>query len=69
MVALRRENLLQGAGSGDAAGSEQDDFGGQLPDFRELMRDVDDAHLESEEARQDVVRGGVVEGGERLIEQ
>jgi hypothetical protein len=31
--------------------------------------DVDDASVEREQAREDVVRGRVVEGGERLIEQ
>ena len=66
---MGREYLLQRSDSSDAAGFEKDDFGGQAPNFGQIVRDINDADLKREQARQNIVRGGVVEAGERLIEQ
>lgn len=68
-VAVRGEDLLEGTGGGDASGFEEDHFGGDAPDFGEVVGDVEDARGEGEQAGEDVLRAGVVEGAERLIEE
>lgn len=51
----RGEDLLQGPGQGDAAVLEENDFGGNAPDFREVVRDVDDLQVEGEEPVQNLL--------------
>jgi hypothetical protein len=68
-VAVGGEDVLEGAGGGDASGFEEDDVGGDAPDFSEIVRDIEDARWEGQQAREDVLRRGVVECGQRLVEE
>lgn len=68
-VAVGGEDLLEGAGGGDASVLEKDDVGGDAPDFGEVVGDVEDARGEGQQAREDVLRGCVVERAERLVEE
>ena len=68
-VAVGGEDLLEGAGGGDASVLEEDDVGGDAPDFGEVVRDVEDAGGEGQQAREDVLGACVVKCAERLVEE
>lgn len=63
------EDLLERAVGGDAARFEKEGLGGELPDFREVVGDVEDGDAAAAEAVDDLRLGGGVECGERLVEQ
>jgi hypothetical protein len=68
-VAMGGEDLLERSGGGDASLLEEDDVGGDTPDFGQIVGDVEDARRKGEQAREDVLRPSVVEGAERLVEE
>lgn len=68
-VAVGGEDVLEGAGGGDASVLEEDDVGGDAPNLGEIVGDVEDTRGEGQQAREDVLRGCVVERAERLVEE
>jgi hypothetical protein len=63
------EHLLQRSRCCDAAAIEQYDFRRHPPDFGEVVRDIEHAHIKRQQSREDVVGGCSVERPERFIEQ
>src|SRR5580658_4772869 len=69
VVAVWGEDLARGALSQDASGIKNDDGGVCLPDFGEIMRDIESGHFEGTQCgEQRLFRGGI-KRGQRLIEQ
>jgi hypothetical protein len=69
VVAVWGENLARGALREDSSCVEDDDGGVCLPDFCEIVRDIESRHFErTQSGEQRLFRGGI-ERGQRLIEQ
>lgn len=66
---MGRENLLERAVGGDATGFEEEGLGGELPDFREVVGDVQDGDSAAAKAVDDLRLGGCVESGEGFVEE
>lgn len=66
---MGREDLLDWSLVGDASGFEEEGLGWELPDFREVVGDVEDGDAAAAEALDDLGFGGGVECGEGFVEQ
>ncbi len=66
---MRCEYFLQGSDGCHAASFEEDDVGRHAPDLGKVVRNVQHGDIESQQAGEDVVCGGVIEPSQWLVEE